>query len=168
MEQIWNQVMERLSNPEVLFGLGVRFFGVFIVLIIVMIVLYLTGWVFQRMERKTEEASSPTDPAPSPPEPEPTSVETPTGVVSTSPGSTVPDEVAIAIALAMVPDEVAVAVALALNEATEAQSLAPRPLAQAGARTAWEEPGSAWKLVGRQQALYQKTSLTRDITPKSE
>ena len=166
MEQIWNQVMERLSNPEVLFGLGVRFFGVFIVLIIVMIVLYLTGWVFQRMERKEEEASSPADPAPSPTKPTP--VETPSEAVNTSPGSTVPDEVAVAIALAMVPDEVAVAVALALNEATEERGLALRPPAQAGARTAWDEPGSAWKLVGRQQALYQKTSLTRDITPKSE
>jgi hypothetical protein len=166
MEQIWNQVMERLSNPEVLFGLGVRFFGVFIVLIIVMMVLYLTGWVFQRMERKAEEAASPADPAPSPPEPTP--VETPTQGVSTSPGSTVPDEVAIAIALAMVPDEVAVAVALALNEAAEEHGLAPRPLAHAGTRTAWDEPGNAWKLVGRQQALYQKTSLARDITPKGE
>ena len=49
MEPFWNQIVERLSNPEVLFGLAVRFFGVFIVLIIVMIVLYLSGWVFQRL-----------------------------------------------------------------------------------------------------------------------
>jgi hypothetical protein len=164
MEQIWNQVMERLSNPEVLFGLAVRFFGVFIVLIIVMIVLYLSGWLFQRLEEKAK--ASPAEPPRSPPKPTPQ--ETPTGAVGTSPGSTVPDEVAAAVALAMVPDEVAVAVALALNEAAEEQGLAPRPFAQAGAPASWEEPGSAWKLMGRQQALCRKTSLTRDITPKGE
>jgi len=89
--------MERLSNPEVLFGLAVRFFGVFIVLIIVMTVLYLTAWVFQRLEKKEEVALSPADPASSPLKSAPQ--ETPTEAVSTSPGSTVPDEVAIAIAL---------------------------------------------------------------------
>ena len=146
MEQIWNQVMERLSNPEVLFGLAVRFFGVFIVLIIVMIVLYLSGWLFQRLEEKEKEPPSP---------PKPTPQKTPTGAVGTSPGSTV-------------PDEVAVAVALALNVVAEEQGLAPRPFAQAGAPASWEEPGSAWKLMGRQQALCRKTSLTRDITPKGE
>jgi len=159
MEQIWNQVMERLSNPEVLFGLAVRFFGVFIVLIIVMIVLYLSGWLFQRLEEKEKAPPSP---------PKPTPQKTPTGAVGTSPGSTVPDEVAAAVALAMVPDEVAVSVALALNEAAEEQGLAPRPFAQAGAPASWEEPGGAWKLMGRQQALCRKTSLTRDITQKGE
>lgn len=158
--------MERLSNPEVLFGLAVRFFGVFIVLIIVMMVLYLTGWLFQRLERKAEEVPSPADPV-SPP-PKPTPQETPTQAVSASPGSAVPDEVAVAVALSLVPDEVAVAVALALTEAVEEKGLAPRLFAQTGARTAWEEPGSAWKLVGRQHALFRKTSLTRDITPKGE
>ena len=59
MEEILNHVLERLSNPEVLFGLAVRFFGVFAVLIIVMIVLQLTGWFFQRLERKAEGLPSP-------------------------------------------------------------------------------------------------------------
>jgi hypothetical protein len=166
MEQIWNQVMERLSNPEVLFGLAVRFFGVFIVLIIVMIVLHLSGWLFQRLEKKTEEPSSPAAPASSPPKSTPQA--TPTEAVSTSPGSTVPDEVAIAIALAMVPDEVAVAVALALTEAVEERGSVPLLSTPGSTPAAWEIPGSAWKLVGRQQGLFRKTSLTRDITPKGE
>ncbi len=166
MEQIWNQVVERLSNPEVLFGLAVRFFGVFIVLIIVMIVLYLSGWVFQRLEKKAQEAPSSADPATSPPKSTPQ--ETPTEAVSTSPGSTVPDEVAIAIALAMVPDEVAVAVALALTEAVEERGSVPLLSTRGSTPAAWEQPGSAWKLVGRQQGLFQKTSLSRDITPKGE
>ena len=166
MEQIWNQVMERLSNPEVLFGLAVRFFGVFIVLIIVMMVLYLTGWVFQRLEKKEEVALSPADPASSPLKSTPQ--ETPTEPIRTSPGSTVPDEVAIAIALAMVPDEVAVAVALALTEAVEERGSVPLLSTRGSTPTAWEQPGSAWKLVGRQQGLFRKTSLSRDITPKGE
>ena len=166
MEQIWNQVMERLSNPEVLFGLAVRFFGVFIVLIIVMIVLYLSGWVFQRMEEKAQAASSPPSPPPSPPKPAPQ--ETPTEPVQTSSGSAVSDEVAIAIALAMVPDEVAVAISLALTEAVEERGSAPALSALGSTPTAWEQPGSAWKLVGRQQGLFRKTSLSRDITPKGE
>ena len=166
MDQIWNQIVERLSNPEVLFGLAVRFFGVFIVLIIVMIVLYLSGWVFQRLEKKAQEPSSPAGPASSPPKPTPQ--ETPTEAVSTSPGSTVPDEVAIAIALAMVPDEVAVAVTLALTEAVEERGAVPLLSTRASTPAASEQPGSAWKLVGRQQGLFQKTSLSRDITPKGE
>ena len=163
MEQIWNQIVERLSNPEVLFGLAVRFFGVFIVLIIVMIVLYLSGWVFQRLEKKAQEASSPT---PSPPKSTPQA--TPREAVPTSPGSTVPDEVAIAIALAMVPDEVAVAVALALTEAVEERGSVPLSSTRGSTPSACEQPASAWKLVGRQQGLFQKTSLSRDITPKGE
>jgi hypothetical protein len=166
MEQIWNQVLERLSNPEVLFGLAVRFFGVFIVLIIVMIVLYLSGWVFQRLEKQAQEPSSPADPASSPSTPPPR--ETPTESLRTSPGSTVPDEVAIAIALAMVPDEVAIAIALALTEAAEERGSVPLLSTRGSTPTAWEQPGSAWKLVGRQQGLFQKTSLSRDITPKGE
>jgi hypothetical protein len=166
MEQIWTLVMERLSNPEVLFGLAVRFFGVFIVLIIVMIVLHLSGWVFKRLETKAQETPSPAAPTPSPPESTPH--ETPTEAVSTSPGSTVPDEVAIAIALAMVPDEIAVAVALALAEAVEERDSVPLLSARASTPAAWEQPGSAWKLLGRQQGLFRKTSLSRDITPKGE
>ena len=166
MEQILNQVIERLSEPEVLFGLAVRFFGVFVVLIIVMIVLYLTGLVFQRLEKKMEEVPSAADTRGSPPKTTPT--ERPTGAVSTFPVSSVPDEVAIAVALSMVPDEVAVAVALALTEAVEEKGLSPRLTARAGGPAAWEEPGTAWKLVGRQEALFRKTSLRRDITPKGE
>ena len=166
MEQILSQVLERLSNPEVLFGLAVRFFGVFIVLIIVMIVLHLTGWVFQRLESKGEEVPRPAGPPSAPPKPTPT--ETPTEVLSASPESPVPDEVAAALALALVPDEVAVAVALALTEAAEEKGLSPRPFAPTSAPATWEEPGSAWKLVGRQHALFRKTSLARDITPKGD
>jgi hypothetical protein len=166
MQEILSQAMERLSNPEVLFGLAVRFFGVFVVLIIVMIVLWLTGYVFQWLEKKPEEAASPA--APAPPPPEPAAEQRPTQGAGTRPGATVPDEVAIAIALAMVPDEVAVAVAMALHETAEERGFAPSTSARAAAPDRWEQPGSGWKLVGRQQALYRKTSLTRDITPKGE
>lgn len=166
MEQIWNHVVERLSNPEVLFGLAVRFFGVFIVLIIVMIVLHLTGWVFQRIDKVRQKTPAPADaerPSPgSPPE------KAPDRAVHAPPGSTVPDEVAIAVALALVPDEVAVAVALALAEAVESKGLSPRLTVRTGAPAGWEEPGTAWKLVGRQQALFRKTALSRGITSKGE
>ncbi len=169
MEQILSQAMERLSNPEVLFGLAVRFFGVFIVLIIVMGLLFLTGWFFQKLEERDKEAarSAPADPTPSPPPASPPK-ETPTEAASASAGSEVPDEVAIAIALAMVPDEVAVAVAMALNETVEQGASVPLLSVRETAPTGWEQPGSAWKIVGRQQALFQKTSLSRDITPKGE
>jgi hypothetical protein len=68
----------------------------------------------------------------------------------------------------MVPDEVAVAVALALTEAVEERGSVPLLSTHGPAPAAWEQPGSVWKLVGRQQALYRKTSLSRDITPKGE
>lgn len=166
MEQIWNQVMERLSNPEVLFGLAVRFFGVFVVLIIVMIVLYLTGRIFQSLEKKTEEGASAVGTEGPPPQPTPT--ETSGKAAGTSPGSDVPGEVAAAVALSMVPDEVAVAVALALTETSKERGVATRFPAQAGVPAAWEEPGMAWKLVGRQEALFRTTSLRRYITSKGE
>jgi hypothetical protein len=166
MEQILSHIVERLSNPEVLFGLGVRFFGVFIVLIIVMIVLQLTGRLFQRLDGKAEELPSRADLVSARPGSFPR--ETPVEAVPTSPGPAVPDEVAIAIALSMVPDEVAVAVAMALTETVEERASMPLLSAPGAIPTAWEPPVSPWKLMGRQQALFRKTSLTRDITPKGE
>ncbi len=166
MEQIWNQVVERLSNPEVLFGLAVRFFGVFIVLIIVMIVLYLTGWVFHRLDKKRQAARSAADAGG--PLPESVSEKGPVQTGAASPGSTVPDEVAVAVALALIPDEAAVAVALALTEAADEQGSGLHHTAGARVPTVWEEPGNTWKIVGRQQALFRKTALSRDITPKGE
>jgi Na+-transporting methylmalonyl-CoA/oxaloacetate decarboxylase gamma subunit len=156
MEQILSHALERLSHPEVLFGLAVRFFGVFIVLTIVMVILQLVGTVFKRLETGTEETPSPAARA------------RPPGAAATSPDSRVPDEVAVAVALALVPDEVAVAVALALAEAADEHGVAPRLAARAVYPPDRQEPGSAWKLLGRQQALYRKTSLTRGITSKGE
>jgi hypothetical protein len=68
----------------------------------------------------------------------------------------------------MVPDEVAVAVTLALNETVEERGSVPLLSTRGSTPAAWEHPGSAWKLVGRQQGLFRKTSLSRDITPKGE
>ncbi len=167
MEEILSHVMERLSNPEVLFGLAVRFFGVFIVLIIVMIVLHLTGWLFQRIDREEEVPSSSDTPARTP-SVEPRARQTPAEPVPTSPGTTVPDEVAVAIALSLVPDEVAVAVAVALAEAVEEGVPLPSPSMRKAVHTAWQQQESAWKLMGRTQALFRKTALTRDITSKGE
>ena len=166
MEPIWNQVFERLSNPEVLFGLAVRFFGVFVVLIIVMIVLYLTGWFFQRIEEKAQEAASAAHKGGPPPPRTPTNRSA--KAVGTPSGSDVPGEVAAAVALSMVPDEVAVAVALALTETAKERGVATRFPAQAGVPAPWEEPGAAWKIVGRQEALFRSTSLRRYITSKGE
>ncbi len=167
MEQIFSQIMERLSDPEVLFGLAVRFFGVFIVLIIVMGLLFLTGRIFQRLEGKEQEATRPpAGPAPSPPAP--SEKERPPEAVPDFSGPGVADEVAIAIALAMVPDEVAVAVAMALGEEFEERASGPHPSSGRTAPSGWQQPGSAWKMVGRQQALFRKTSLSRDITPKGK
>jgi len=166
MEEILSHVVERLSNPEVLFGLAVRFFGVFMVLIIVMIVLHSTGWLFRRFDRKAEESASPAGPASAPPKS--SAKQPPMEPVRTSPGSTVPDEVAIAIALSLVPDEVAVAVAMALAEAVEERVPLPFPSTRGAIPTAWQQPASPWKLMGRQQALFRKTALTRDITSKGE
>lgn len=156
MEEILSHALERLSHPEVLFGLAVRFFGVFIVLTIVMVVLQLVGMLFHRLEAGTEETPSPAAKA------------KPAGAGVTPTGSTVPDEVAVAVALALVPDEVAVAVALALAETSDEQGIAPRLSAQPVYPPDRQEPGSAWRLLGRQQALYRKTSLTRNINPKGE
>ncbi len=156
MESILSQALERLSHPEVLFGLAVRFFGVFIVLTIVMVVLQLVGMLFHRLEAGTEET------------PSPAAKPKPTGAGVTPTGSTVPDEVAVAVALALVPDEVAVAVALALAEAADEQGVTPRLAARAVYPPDRQEPGSAWRLLGRQQAIYRKTSLTRNVTPKGE
>jgi Na+-transporting methylmalonyl-CoA/oxaloacetate decarboxylase gamma subunit len=156
MEQVLEHVLERLSNPEVLFGLSVRFFGVFIVLTIVMLAIYLVGRVFVKLEESQNQTSSPAAPErPSPLEP-----------VIPPRESTVPDEVAVAIALSLVPDEVGVAVALALAEAVKEGIPAPLLCAPPAGPAPREEPGSAWRLLGRQQALFRKTSLTRDVTPK--
>jgi hypothetical protein len=84
----------------------------------------------------------------------------------------VPDEAAVAVALALatVPGEIAVAVTLALEQAARETVSVPAPLGTHGATApaAKGEPGSAWKLLGRQEGLFRRTSLTRDITPKGE
>jgi hypothetical protein len=166
LEKLLESVVHRMGIIHLDWGCVVMWGVAFIALIVVMIVLHLSARVFRRLEKKAQEAPSPADPTPSPPGSTPQ--ETPTEAVSASPGSTVPDEVAIAIALAMVPDEVAVAVALALTEAVEERGSVPLLSARGSTPIAWEQPGSAWKLLGRQQGLFRKTSLSRDITPRGE
>ena len=178
MEGVLAQVVERLSNPEVLFGLAIRLLGVFIILVIVMLAIYLLGYVFMKLEKPQEQTASHDVPE------GPSARPAPPADVGTSPASRVPDEaaarlplapvpddaaVAIALALSMIPDDAAVAIALALNEAVEARSYPPHPVSrQQVPSAAWEEPGSAWKLLGRHEALFRKTSLTRNIHPRGE
>ena len=50
--------MERLANPDLIFGLVVRFFGVFIVLIIVMIGIWIVGRIFIRSRKSAEKAEA--------------------------------------------------------------------------------------------------------------
>lgn len=180
MEGVLAHVVERLTDPEVLFGLSVRFFGVFIVLGIVMIAIYLIGRVFVEIEKAQEPGASPDAPegssAAGSVEGEilttpPVSTETPSEQVGAalSP-SPVPDEavVAVAMALAMVPGEVAVAVTLAMDQASQETVSVPFGADRASPPAAKGEPGSAWKLLGRQEALHRRTSLTRHIPPKGK
>ena len=116
MESIW----ERLTDPELLFGLAVRFFGVFVVLIIVMIGIWLSGLLFIRLKKEPEAGEE-------------------------SPGETPP-----------APDEVAVAISLALEEHREELS-GVRPSfreARTPARTPTRNAGeNPWKISGRQESV---------------
>ena len=59
METTW---LERLTHPDLIFGLVVRFFGVFIVLIIVMIGIWLVGRLFvwkEQSEKKKDAGGGP-------------------------------------------------------------------------------------------------------------
>lgn len=119
MDTIW----ERLSDPELLFGLMVRFFGVFAVLIIVMIGIWLSGRIFVRLKKEPEtDGELPREDQPRP------SGEKPT-----------------------IPDEVAAAISLSLEEYT-GRSSGGDSRAPAGTCVPMgrENP---WKITGRQESV---------------
>jgi cytoskeletal protein RodZ len=173
MEGVLAHVVERISNPEVLFGLSVRFFGVFIVLGIVMIAIYLVGRVFVEIERGQGRAASPDAPEAAPDAgpaeaanvaTAPASAEMFSDQAEATPSSSpVSNEAAVAVALALatVPGEVAVAVTLALDQAAREAASVPLGTPRATAPPGKGEPASVWKLLGRQEALFRRTSLTR-------
>jgi len=163
--------LERLMNPELLFGLAVRFFGVFVVLIVLMLILYLSGWILQRFAA----AAGPAGAAPPPrkqaapgPAPRPSKGSAAAPAEPSAPA--VSDETAAVIALCIQAsledgslaagvgpshDEVAAAVALALSDPCLEPVLSPQrygtpePLAASGGGVR-ESP---WKLLGRQEAF---------------
>jgi hypothetical protein len=161
--------IERLLEPELLFGLTVRFFGVFAVLIILMAVLYISGWLFTKYRDKEKETNSgghsgtPAATEKYPPPPPPAAD---TALMKT-PGSVASGEEATAIALCIresledgslvvsePPSEAAVAIALALSDRSGDHIIplqsygTPDPLPSGSGRR--ESP---WKLLGRQEAI---------------
>jgi hypothetical protein len=175
--------MQRLMEPELLFGLAVRFFGVFTVLIILMLVLYLSGWIFTRYKEKKEQQGSG-----GPSGTSGTTEKTPIrGAASGAPSmeTTAPQasgEAAAAIALCVqesladgslvaskVPaeDEVAAAIALALSDSSTDQVF---PQQRYGSPAPFLPQGnghreSPWKLLGRQEAISRNNPWTGRRAP---
>jgi hypothetical protein len=165
--------LERLLDPQLLFGLAVRFFGVFIVLGILMAFLFLTGWIFSRMgERKKKEVSGGPSTRGSD-EGEPVRVPVP-NTSSPDAGEPVPEEVAAVVALSLheaaglraasgfpVSGETAAAVALALSDPRN-----EHPFSGPHHRTTDLPPfgrdyrESPWKLLGRQEAVSRNNPWT--------
>ncbi len=120
---------ERLQNPELLFGLMVRFFGVFIVLTIVMFGIWVAGKTIAQLEEFVRKRAEPPQGDRSPPK----------GPPAQTPGGASPGQQPGAV-----PEEVAVVIALALSGAEHS----PMGHPAAGLGTP-----SSWKLLGRQDAL---------------
>ena len=95
LETCW----ERMQNPELLFGLMVRFFGVFIVLIIVMIGIWIVGRIIAWVEKPAGRRSE------APPAERPSPGGTPQAASESSgagqQADPVPDEIAAVIALSL-------------------------------------------------------------------
>lgn len=105
METTW---LERLTNPDLIFGLAVRFFGVFLVLIIVMIGIWLVGLLFVWMEQSSKKKISGS---------------LPEGLPVTEKGLAKPRKTAEQGTQSDVPEEVAAVVALHLQESEEGAAL---------------------------------------------
>jgi len=160
--------MERLANPDLIFGLVVRFFGVFIVLIIVMIGIWIVGRIFIRSRKSAEKAEAAKAQALK------AQQETAAGVEGTEregAGAEVTEEVAAVIAVHLeksaeaaefreaesssVPEEVAAVISLALARHMAQQTfMMPALLHDSGSRMERESP---WKLLGRQEAFSTRT-----------
>ncbi len=124
------QVLERLTNPELLFGLGVRFFGVFAVLIVVMVALQLTGYFYTRMQQREAASRAGGKPA--------------DGAAPAGKGESPPGEPA------GIPGEVVAAIALALGERLGRGGVPVRAVPVGAAQGGGQSP---WKLLGRHHAL---------------
>jgi len=168
--------LERMLEAKLLFGLAVRFFGVFAVLILLMVILYATGWFFSRYmtgEKKTPQGQGEgASPAAS-------TTEKPVQATDASPAAMeapVSGEVAAAIALGIresagslaasgfpVAGEVAAAVAMALSAHPGAHLF---PLQHYGTMDSASRPSggdhqeSPWKLLGRQEAISRNNPWT--------
>jgi len=160
------QYMARLANPDLIFGLVVRFFGVFIVLIIVMIGIWIVGQIFIRNEKseakeKTVQAVSKKQRQAAP------DVER-----TTQPGAgpEATEEVAAVIAVHLqesaeaarlreaassVSEEVAAVIALSLTAYSAQQMFLHPGLMEKVASASDQE--SPWKIMGRQEAFSTRT-----------
>ena len=168
MTDIW---IERMTDPDLLIGLGFRFFGVFAVLIIVMIGIWVMSFVIRRWE--TAGGFGAFRPLPRRAVPEPAPLSPSVGsAAETRPSERYSDDVsgetATAIALALeaarrqgsvttstTPTaEVAAVIGLALaaHRTSGQTSTAPNPGSQPctgqGQRT-----DSPWKVLARQEAI---------------
>ncbi len=122
----------RLTDPELIFGLAVRFFGVFIVLIIVMIGIWISGKIFTRIQENAKDR-----------------------VAGSQGGQGQPAAQAISPAAgsaeSAVTEETAAVIALSLSRYLGEQ---PQSFVfTAGQSTSSSGQDSAWKLVGRQEAF---------------
>jgi len=162
----WIESYQRLQDPQLLFGLAVRFFGVFIVLIIVMIGIWLLGHLFRRIESSARSRGSSTAKTSASDQ----SGTPPSGRALTEPAreDSIPDEVVAAIALQIekarddgtlaasvtpVPQEVAAAISLALQASEGMCEVPTQGSGLAGRITTWQEAEGSWKLMGRQEAI---------------
>ena len=168
-----NIYLERLLNEELLFGLVIRFLGVFAVLFILMMIMYATGRLFRWYDDRGKKAAAPVPP----PEGEdgdslpvgPVPIPVHPGSHETAPP---PGEVVAAVALAIehagaslpasglpVTGEVAAAIAMALPAGPRAlRERAGRPELSGDAASVLLQTGrvpdhSPWKILGRQDAF---------------
>jgi len=165
--------LERLLDEQLYFGLMVRFFGVFVVLGILMAFLYLSGWIFSRMgDRDKKEASGgPSTKGSGTGKPVPVPAPDISCLDSREP---VPEEVAAVVARSLhqaagvraasgflVSGETAAAVALALSDPRN-----EHPFSGPHHRTTDLPPigrdyrESPWKLLGRQEAVSRNNPWT--------
>lgn len=143
MEEILRWVensWDRLTDPALMFGLAVRFFGVFIVLIIVMIGIWLSGKIFIRMQENAKNRNAGSQGAQGQP-----------AAQAISPGGAPPPSPAAGSSETAVPEETAAVIALSL-----ARYLGEQPqgfVFTAGQSSSSSGQDSTWKLLGRQEAF---------------
>jgi len=163
MEHSW----DRITSPELMFGLAVRFFGVFIVLIIVMIGIWVSGLIFKKLEEAQKSRTS-TPPGQGGAGIQPVTEGSPLPTPPEASGPPVSQEVAAVIALNVqeahrqgkllvtapsVPPEVAVAISMAVSRYRK-EEYTPYPLSERPEPTpSWRAVASSWRLLGRQEAF---------------